>query len=115
MADIRIREMSKEYMQKLDAIKKFIKLPIDPRSKGVNKTPEIILAMIDRFMNDQKSIASLRSECSRLHSELIKWSNKDNNRKELLSHALKNFKAYTRETEKLLKQFGQKKGVIKLP
>jgi len=104
MADIRIRDLSKDHMQKVDAIRKFIKLPIDPRSKGVNKTPEVILAMINRFMNDQKKISELQREVAGLEAWVNMFTAKETSRKKLLEHALTNFKAYTKGTEKLLSE-----------
>jgi hypothetical protein len=77
MSDIRIREMSKDHVKKLDEIQRFLKLKVDPRSKGKNQTPKVILAMIDRFAEDQKTITALQKRNSELHKAINEYYSKD--------------------------------------
>lgn len=116
MSDIRIREMSKEHVKKLDDIQRFLKLKVDPRSKGKNQTPKVILLMIDRFFEDQKTISALQKRNTELHKSINKYYSKDSIMKthaEAFIRNLNEFVRYTKGTingsKHTVKQFASKR------
>ena len=108
MAEIRLRDVPKETMQKLQKVALII------RSAKTNT--QLLEKMITKIVEDQESIKQLQARNNQLHAAIEKYYRKENASRQTLQsfiahsdNMMKVAKNHSTATKKLMKQFGTKR------